>query len=192
MKTEIGFTTAFIIGLLFKFLHLPGGSIIVILSLGILSILYSSGGFYFFSDKTIKKSNIGFSIAAGLFLSIPLLGILFKIQHYPGATIMLLVGSLVAPVFLVLTLVLKSKATEELKVYYQNMTTRTVAITFFTILLYLTPVSTLVSIQYWDDPEMVRLSTLRFEYPDNDEYQRQYEEYMLEKERVRFEEAQSE
>ena len=81
-------------GTLFKIQHYPGASIMLVVGIGFLSSLFIP--VYFISriidsKSTVGKIGNGFAIFS---LSIFFMGILFKIQHYPGAGIMLIVGGL--------------------------------------------------------------------------------------------------
>ena len=93
----------FLLGMLFKFQHYPGGSLMVVISLFALSIIYLISGFqtinlkkpdlesldteYLVKVKPVKKVLISnFPIA--LYISLSLIGFLFKEQHYPGQTVL--------------------------------------------------------------------------------------------------------
>lgn len=81
MKTEKILAGLFLIGVIFRLMHWPGGYIAIIISLGILSLLYFPFGFYFLSGKTFKDQVIGLSAVAGMFLSTPVIGILFALMR---------------------------------------------------------------------------------------------------------------
>ena len=189
MKTEKGLFISFIIGLLFRYiLHLPGASLLIVISLSLLATLYFPAAFYFFCDKKIKKQNLPLSIISGLFLSIISIGILFKIQYWPGANFHLLIGTVTAPIILGVTYFLKKKASDELKTYFKNMTVRLVTLSILTILLYLTPTENLLKIQYREDPELVRLKTLLYANPYNEEYIKEHDEYIMKRDSLYFSE----
>jgi hypothetical protein len=184
MKTEIGLTLSFIVGLVFKFMHIPGFSILLIISLMGLGILYFPSAIYFFSDKTIKKQNIALSVVSGFFLSIIPIGILFKIFYWPGGQLYMIVGSIAAPILLVVTYYLKTKASEDLRNYYKNMITRIMVLTFFAILFCVVSTTTLVNIQYRDNPEEARVKSQYFSNPKNGENRLQYEKYMMKQDSI--------
>ena len=77
MKTEKIFAGLFLLGCVFKLMHWPGASIALILSCGIMSILYFPFGFYFLSGKTFQQQNIGLSVGVGVGLSTAITGIIF-------------------------------------------------------------------------------------------------------------------
>lgn len=178
MKTEKIFASIFLAGVLFKFMHWPGGGVLIVLTLSFLAILYMLGAFYFFSDKTIKQQNLPLSIVSGIFLSFSVLGVMFKLQYWPGSQAILFLASISALVLLIVTFRLKSKAPEELMGYYKNMMQRTTVLTILAVMLSFTPVATLLKIQYWNNPEIARLKTLYYSNPGNEEYKKQHDEYM--------------
>jgi len=147
----------------------------------VIATLYFPGAFYFFCDKVIKRQNLALSIISGFFLSLIPIGILFKIQYWPGGQLYLLIGTITAPVIMAIVLFLKSKAAEDLSIYYKNMFSRTIVLSVLTVLFYLTPTSTLLKIQYRSDPELARLKILYYENPGNEEYRKQHDEYLLKK-----------
>ncbi|MDP1727265.1 MAG: hypothetical protein Q8M15_10820 [Bacteroidota bacterium] len=178
MRTEKVLTILFLVGLLFKVLHWIGASQILAISLMTIAMLYFPAAFYFFCDKVIKRQNIALSIVSGLFLSLIPLGILFKIMYWRGGQVYLLTGLVTAPIILAVIYFLKSKTADELKTYYRNMFLRTSILTALAFLFYLTPTSTLLEIQYFRDPELARLKTLHYTYPDNYEYKKQHDDYI--------------
>lgn len=79
---------------LFKVQHYPGGSIMLIFSLGIFSTIFIP--IYFISRVLDAKSVLDkiANVTAIFSLSCFFLGLLFKIQHYPGASMLLSLGVL--------------------------------------------------------------------------------------------------
>lgn len=139
MKTEKSLAILFLIGLIFKLLHLQGAHLILLISLMSLAIIYFPGGFYFFSDKTIKRSNVGLSVIAGLFFSIIAIGMLFKLFKWPYSEIYLLAGMIAGGLLIPLIFFLKSKAVEELKSYYSTMLIRSLILSPAAVLFYFYP-----------------------------------------------------
>jgi len=184
MKTEKTLSIIFLVGLIFKLLHWPGAGEILVISLSTIVMLYFPAAFYFFCDKVIKRQNLALSIVSGLFLSLIPLGILFKIMYWPGGQLYLLIGTVSAPIILTVIYFLKSKTTENLATYYNNMFSRTIVLTVLTITFYLIPTATLLNIQYWDDQELARLKTLHYTHPDNEEYKKQHDEYLLKRDSI--------
>lgn len=181
MKTEKSFTVVFLIGLIFKFLHFPGGAVLLIISLTIIAMLYFPMAFYFFSDRELKRQNLALSIVSGFFLSLVPIGIMFKLQYWPGAQLNLLIGTFSALIILAITYFLKSKSSDDLKTYYKNLFLRTTVLLTLGIILCLTPTSTLLKIQYHDDSELARLKIQSYTNPDNQEFREQLDDYLQKK-----------
>jgi len=111
-------------GLLFLILNFPGGAILLIFSLSVLSFLYFPLGFYILRDKDTKQQNLGLSILSGLALGQVATGIMFSLLDFPGQEIMLPIGLVAILITLIAVFLLKRKATEELKTYYRNLLIR--------------------------------------------------------------------
>jgi hypothetical protein len=178
MRTEKILTIIFIVGLISKVLHWSGAEQLLAISLFTLAILYFPTAFYFFCDKVIKRQNLVLSIVSGLFLALVPLGVLFKIMYWSGGQTYLSVGVVTSLIILAVIYFLKSKTSEDLKIYYENMFLRTSVLTCLAIIFYLTSTSTLLKIQYWDDPELARLKTLHYTDPINQEYKKQHDDYL--------------
>jgi len=178
MKTEKVFAGIFLVGLLFKLMYWPFSGVLLVISLGTLAMIYFGGGFYFFSDKKISRQNFPLSIISGVFLAFVVLGILFKLMYWPFSHIYLLVGTYTTPVLLIITYLLKSKATEELKVYYKNIFLRISVWALLCVTFFLTPTSVLLKIQHRNDPELARLKTQLFSDNTNIEYKKQLDDYI--------------
>lgn len=180
MRTEKILSSVFLVGFILKLLNIPGAGILFLLSLGGIGILYFPAAYYFFSDKEIKRQNIPLTIASGLFLSLIPIGILFKLLHWQGgARFYLMVGAVAALIFFIISYISRTKAVDELKVYYKNMLLRTGVLTIMALFFLLIPIGTILKIQYRKDPELARLSTQYFTNPDNKVYKKQYDEYMI-------------
>lgn len=94
-------------GALFKIQHYPGGS--ALLLLGIISQIVG----YFITPKQIRTFNPFFAvnhpntllqITHGISVAIIILGTLFKVQHYPGSSILMISGWFL----LTITLIIKA------------------------------------------------------------------------------------
>jgi hypothetical protein len=97
-----------LLALILKFNHLPGGSVLFVLSLGTLATFYIYLSFALFNNLKLKdlfkketylgisKYRIIGSVITGFSLSMLLVGILFSIQHWPGAIFNLASGLVVA------------------------------------------------------------------------------------------------
>jgi hypothetical protein len=121
MRTEKVIALLFLIGIVFRIVHWEGGGFFATIAALTMSMMYLAGGFYFFSNKNLRRQHLGVSILAGLLLSVAPLGILFKIQYWEGAGVMILTSVTVTILFLIIALVLRSQTEEELRRYYGNM-----------------------------------------------------------------------
>jgi hypothetical protein len=145
MRTEKIIGLLALVGVILKILHVPGAGLLVTGSLILLSVLYFPAAFYFFSDKQIKRQNLAMSIIAGIFLSLISTGILFKIQHWEGAHLYLSVGLAAIIMLLIITYILKAKAADDLRIYYQNLVARLVISGVVNVVFYLLPVEILLN-----------------------------------------------
>ena len=180
MRSEKILSAVFLLGLVLKLLNIPAAGMLLMLSLMGIGILYFPAAYYFFSDKVIKRQNIPLTIVSGLFFSLIPIGILFKLLYWPGGGKMyLIIGSVTAPIIFIISYISRTKAVEDLKIYYKNMLFRTGVLTILAALFLLTPTGKILKIQYRNDPELARLKTQYFDNPDNKEYKKQYDAYML-------------
>jgi hypothetical protein len=178
VKTEKILALLFIIALILKLAHIPGANILLILVLSSAMFCYMLLAFYLFSDKEIKQQNIALSIVSGLLLCTVPTGILFKLMFWPGAKEQLSMGLLISPIILIVVYSLKKKAPQNLIVYYKNMFTRLTILTVLVFVFYFIPTPALIKILCWGNPELARIKTLYITNPDNEEYARQYQDYM--------------
>lgn len=178
-----------LIGIFFKIQGYPGGSIILIIGLFFLSILYIAGLFFMLVDKTsvpitnendsFEDSNLAteqegnkrvytplqvvFSILGGLAFSVGVLGVLFKLQKYPGAAVMLLSGIFfisIVSIYAVLSF-LKTK-----NIFSKRLTIRALIILLIVGALYLFPSRTIIEFQYRNNPELKAMHLEILENPD--------------------------
>jgi len=144
------------VALVFKISHYLGGGIMIVISLMMLSWLYMFLGFALFnglgfrqlikneSYKGIHAKQIIHAIAAGLAASVSLVGIVFKVQYWPGASFQLLDGIITGAIVLVITFVSFIKQRKPL---HMRIFARLLPITLLSIIFYLTPTTLLFKIQ---------------------------------------------
>ncbi len=97
---------AMIFGILFKFMHWPGASVLITLGIGLSSLIFLPLLFILKSkDKHQIKDKIllGLGILAGILLS---LSVLFKVMHWPGVMYLgyssiILIGLVLLPIFFI-------------------------------------------------------------------------------------------
>ncbi|MGB0851086.1 MAG: GldL-related protein [Bacteroidia bacterium] len=124
MRTELSFIMIIVLACFAKYMRWPGADIILIMSMGLLALIYFPLGAYFLSYKKMKNSIVALSVISGLAISILVLGVLFKIQHYPGAHLMILVGLAIGIGSLGTTYFLSRKETQNLIEYFKYLKQR--------------------------------------------------------------------
>lgn len=106
-----------LIAIIIHFIGIPGGDILLILTLTTLSIFYYCFSFALFNQITLRnifkkagykdtnrKRIIG-SIGLGVGISSLIMGVLFKLQFYPGARFLLGVGTLILAICGIVSLI---------------------------------------------------------------------------------------
>ena len=172
MKLEKILVCLFAIGVIMKFTNVPmAGLILVVSTLG-LSVLYLGFSWLLLSEKGARRQNLAISIVVGiLFAQLPL-GILFKLQYWPGAGIMLLLSLLYGGILLLVILLNHRHADHARKQYNSRIILRTVIFGVLCAVLYITPTSALVKLQYRNNPEEAAIRANYYEDPENEEYRR--------------------
>ena len=181
-RAEVILNAIAIIGILMILLEFPGGRFLLILSIGILSLLYFYLGFAIFNDlrfreifkkisySKIKALHILGAVGVGISLSICIIGILFRIMLWPGSAVQLLFGIISLSAIIILCLIrLKSKVK-----FYKRILLRVVPILALGLLLYMLPIRQLVYIMHGNN-EYSKALINSIEYPDNIEYQKEVE-----------------
>ena len=140
-KILIGIT---LLGLVIKLVHWPGGNILLVLGLGTLSLFYPVAAYFLFSpQKQIEANGITFkqtsaarvvlSLVTGFCMPVAVIGLLFKIMHWPGASFMLLIGFItIIPIAVVSTIQYLLKKED----FYKQIAIRTIAVGSLAILLF--------------------------------------------------------
>lgn len=82
---SVGLLTA---GILLKFLHMPGASLLLVLGIFIMSFLFLPLLFVLRIGEKQETSQKAISIVGGMCAMLISVGVLFKIMHWPGANIM--------------------------------------------------------------------------------------------------------
>jgi hypothetical protein len=171
-----------LIGIVFKLLHYPGGGLLIVIGLFLLSILYFALGWLLMRDRATKVNRLGISIPAGLSLSIICSGIMFKLQYWPGSGVMLLAGTTLLAAMMIATIAVRASDVSGdpgLKGFYNGTLKRLVIYAVIGAMLFLTPSSALLKLQYRDDPEYLEHLLKLDEDPDNEEYRREYEDFLI-------------
>lgn len=166
-----------VIALFFKFFFIPGGGIIFTLSLTLLAILYYPFGVFLFTGigfrKMFRKTSyqgisawrIVGAIAAGFAFSTLSLGILFKIQLWPGAGVMLLSGLAFS---LVVLIVAVAKFTRQQEAFYREIIARSLVFGLVGLLLYSLGPYGLERFQYRNHPQYLEALDRYLENPEDE------------------------
>jgi hypothetical protein len=158
---ERTFIVIALIGLLFRFLHLPGGSMFFILGATLLCLFYYPFGLAYlqgisiqsiFKKAAYQNTTVFISLLAlfgGLSLTMLLIGIQFKLQFWPGAHVMLTAGIVTASIILFIAAI-KLQGANHLKL--KRLYTRGGILLAVAIALRLTPTPAIVDIIYSSTP----------------------------------------
>ena len=183
-KFEIVVGVIAILSFFLKILHLPGSSILTVLSFSILAIFYYLGFAFFnnirlreiFKSSSYQNTNakriIG-AVGLGFALSTIIMGALFKIQLWPGGTFQLNIGLIVTALLFIIAVFFYLRNKTE---YYIRIFKRIAIIGGLGFILTLTPSSTLVDIYFRDNPEYAELLKKVLVDPDNQEVREQLEQ----------------
>jgi hypothetical protein len=175
MKFEKILICLFAIGIIAKFLDVPGGPLLMAVAACGLALLYLIGGYFLFCDRQSGKRKKGLSIFAGIALSIAPLAILFSLHYWQGAGILILESIVSLAVVLLMVMITMRKNDAKLAGYYRSVLIRTLAWVGVCMVLFLTPARTRLNIQYRHDPEFAEIVAEYLENPDNDSLMKRYQ-----------------
>jgi hypothetical protein len=163
-KTEKILIGLVIISILMKYLFIPGSGTLYIFSMGVLSSMYFYFGFLLFNDirlrnifkreayQGISTWRIFGGIATGLALSIVFIGMLFKGQHWPGASFNLIVGIVLSLVIGVIVII---KYGKDQSLYYKNILVRISISVLIGIVLVAISERTFVELRFRNHPKYI-------------------------------------
>ncbi|WP_425392188.1 hypothetical protein [Ekhidna sp.] len=174
------------IGILMMLLLMPGGSMILGISMTALAILYYPIGFFYFNSIPMreifkKESYKGITLVRGLgafgggmIFSILAIGSLFKLLQLPGSGLMLTVG-LTAGVFYLIIILIKYFSQGGSR-FLKNMIVRSTIVIALSGVLMATPGTTLVKVFFRDNPEYIKAYEKAAKNPENRQLQLKAEE----------------
>ena len=163
-KAELIAAVLAIISLGLNLLLIPGGGMMTVLTLSILAIIYMYLSFALFNNirlskifdknsyKDISILKIIGAVGTGLALSITLIGILFKFQSWPGASINMGVG-LVG--LLIVTVISLLKYFQNKSDYYTRIFKRVTIFGGIGLILMATPQHSWIAFKYRNFPAFV-------------------------------------
>lgn len=126
----------FLAGLTFKFVHYPGAALLLVLGLSLLSILLLTHFFKGSAKDPLSSLMYKLSIGNG---TMYILGILFKVMHWPGASFLLVVSMLSIAMLLA----------------FSALKTRTWYYALLPLLFSLTLLMALFKIMHWPQPNQL-------------------------------------
>ena len=154
------------LGILLKYwLLIAGGSILVTLSLGVLADLYFLFGFALFNQidfkeifksksyTEINKHKIISSIIISIGFAMILVGAIFKFNHWPGSTLLLVFGTLISLISAVAFIFSYFKSKDN---FYLRVLKRIAIIATFSIMLTVISNSALARIQLRNNPDYIK------------------------------------
>jgi hypothetical protein len=177
-RTELILIGIAVLALLMKFLHLPASGILTVLSLSSISVIYMYLGFALFNNlrfrkifkkesyKEISTKRIIGGVGAGLALSVSAIGILFKFQSWPGASVNLIIGIIGLTVVTIISLIKMQKNTDN---YYSNILKRVAGFGAICIFLLAIPPKTWLGWKFPNNPKYVQAVIDAQANPNNQE-----------------------
>lgn len=163
-KAEIILAVLTLVGILLSVLHIPGGNILAVLTMTILSMVYFCLSFALLNGlgfrgmikndnyKAISALRMVGAVLSGIVFSTAIIGILFRWMMWPGAGAMLIVS---IPGFLIMLIIVLIKYFTKKELFYRNMLIRIVIIGIPLLVLFVN--SSLVrNIRYSDNPELLQ------------------------------------
>ena len=184
-KTEIVLIVLGFLGLIMRLLHLPGGSLFVLVPFIILALTYMYFGFALFngirfkiilkkdSYNNIKSTRIMGAIGTGLALNSSIFGIIFRFLNYPGASFLLLFGLVCTSIITVISIRKKTKDTEG---YYVNILKRIAIFGTLCFVLVVMPYRTWLKINHPKNPEYIEAVMQSRANPDDPELRKKISE----------------
>jgi hypothetical protein len=176
-KLEKILGVAFLIALILKLTLLPGGGILATFSLLILANLYFLFGFALFNQIALKDIFKGASyngipalriigaIGTGSALSVLCVGILFRLQHWPGASINIITGVIVSLIILIIVLIKYFKAKEQ---FYFRILKRLIILGGLGFILLNLSDSTIIKFQFRNHPDYIKAYELYIKNPQDE------------------------
>jgi hypothetical protein len=177
-----------VLAFILKLLLVHSVNPVFIISVSLLSFIYLYFGFALlngigFSVMFRKASYINISsgrilgaIGTGFFLSIIIIGILFKLMIWNGSHEMLTIGTTGLFLTLLAAGVVFLIKRKNVDLFYQGIFARGGLAILFAGIIFLTPTHSLVRIYHRDNPDYAELMIKVLENPENEELQKQFDD----------------
>jgi len=175
LETIMAIITA--VAFIMKLAMIAGAGMLLIFSVMLLAGIYYPFGFAFFNGidlleltkkevyKNISVKRIIGAVGVGIGLSAVCMGILFKIQHFPGATIMLSSGLVVVAIALLVSLLFFFRNKDA---YYSNIVKRIAIIGVLGLTMLFLPPLTIEKIRFHNHPAYIKALEAYTNNPQND------------------------
>lgn len=185
-RLEIISASLAILGVTMMLLLIPGGSVLLVISLSILAFIYNLFGIFYFNRIPIrrmfkKEYYEGISVlrlvgatGGGIVLSILSVGMLFKLLQLPGSGVLLIVG-LIPGSILCLVVLIKFLIKRETP-FYRGMLVRSLLVVGLAGIIYTIPSLTLVKTFFRNHPDYIEAYEKAMNDPDDKELYRRAEE----------------
>jgi len=177
-KAELILGGISLLAIVSQIFHLPGSGVITVLSISSLALLYMYLSFAFFNEIELKKifkkqsyegvsaMRIVGAIGAGFAITSLTIGILFKLQSYPGADMNLKIGLGGAVIVLSIGAFKFFKSKSE---YYTKIFKRIAVYGGLALLILAMPSTMWTEIKYRDFPEYIKAVNAATADPYNEE-----------------------
>jgi len=161
---------------------------IFIISTSLLSCVYLYFGFALLNSvgframfkkasyDNVSAGRIIGAIGVGFFLSIIVIGILFKLMIWSGSHEMLTIGTTGLVITLLAAGVVFLIKRKNLDLFYQGIFVRGAFAILFAVIVFLTPGRSLIRIYHRDNPVYAELMIKALENPEDEELQKQFDD----------------
>lgn len=176
--TERILIALFVLACVLRIFHLPGGGLLTVLSLFVLSVFYIVGGYWLLAYGTKKEStyenNTALSILAGIALCFAIIGVLFRLMIWPGDFVELIAGCVFTGAVLIAGAILfKGKPN-----YYRQLFIRVGAVFFISLILLFVSGMDVYRFVHRDDPALIEKFGKVKENPDDSAAAEDYYNYL--------------
>jgi len=176
MKLEKTLICLFVIGVIMKFTHVPMAGATMTVSATALSLLYLGFSWWLLQDKGERRKRVPLSVITGILFSVAPLAVLFKLQYWPGAGLMLLVSFTYCSILLLIMMLKQRMASMDANRYNNRIIVRAGIFAVLCSVLYLTPWRALLRLQHRDNPQEADIRADYYAHPENEEYKRRFME----------------
>ncbi len=179
-RTEIILVVCSIVGIALSLSLLPGGNMLSIVAMGLLSCFYFYFGFPLLNGirgrelfkrsayKGINALKIVGGIGVGMLLSIIVIGFLFKLMMWPGGSFMIFISSI--PIIIIGVIAGVRIGSSE-SAFSKRLLIRAVIFGGLGIIYFLLPSNSILKLKYRNYPEYVKAVEAASADPDNEALQ---------------------